>query len=94
MFVVLVEFEAKAAFIDRFRDRVRRQARDSLSLEPECELFDVCVDPSNPCRVLLYEVYQDEAAFERHLQSEHFLDFDRSVRDWIDSKTFTRLERI
>lgn len=94
MFVVLVEFEAKAAFIDRFRDRVRRQARDSLSLEPECEVFDVCVDPTNPRRVVLYEVYHDSAAFDLHLQSKHFIDFDRSVRDWIESKTLTVLERI
>jgi len=94
MFVVLVEFETREGCSDRFRERVRQQAKDSLSLEPECEAFDVCIDPANPHRVLLYEVYRDAAAFDRHLQSEHFLDFDRSVRDWIESRTITPLERI
>ena len=94
MFVVLVEFETRDGYSDRFRERVRRQAQDSLSLEPDCEIFDVCIDPADPSRVLLYEVYRDAAAFDRHLQSDHFLDFDRSVRDWIEAKSITRLERI
>ena len=36
MFVVMVEFSLQEGFTQAFRERVRRQARDSLELEPDC----------------------------------------------------------
>ena len=94
MLVILVEFDLDPSRVESFRERVKRQARDTLELETDCEVFDVCIDPANPCRVLLYEVYRDQAAFDAHLASTHFLDFDATVADWVRSKTVTRLERI
>ena len=46
MYVVVVEFTIKPGFAGRFRERLRQQARDSLELEPECHVFDVCIDPA------------------------------------------------
>lgn len=94
MFVILVEFEIHPDFSAAFVERVRQQASDSLALEPGCEIFDVCIDPANPCRAVLYEVYRDQDAFDAHLQSAHYLDFDATVRDWVALKTVTRLERV
>ena len=28
----------------------------------------------------------DDSAFEAHLRTEHFLDFDRTVKEWIEEK--------
>ena len=85
MYVVVVEFTIKPEFAARFRERVRQQARDSLELEPECHVFDVCIDPARDEFVLLYEVYSERGAFDAHLQSAHFIDFDNKVRDWVES---------
>ena len=86
MYVVVVEFTIKPECVERFRERVRQQARDSLALESECHVFDVCIDPQRENFVLLYEVYSDRAAFNVHLESAHFLDFDKMVRDWVEVK--------
>jgi autoinducer 2-degrading protein len=94
MYVVIVEFTIRAEFALRFRDRVRRQARDSLELEAECHVFDVCVDPGREDFVLLYEVYSDRDAFDTHLASTHFIDFDKTVRAWICDKQVASFERI
>ena len=94
MFVVVVEFTAKTEHAGAFRQRVQQQSRDSLNLEPDCHVFDVCIDPARAEIVLLYEVYTDRAAFDRHLASDHFRGFDAEVRDWIADKQvsiFTRL---
>jgi len=94
MYVVIVEFIIETAHVNAFRERVRQQARDSRALEADCHVFDVCIDPARPEMVLLYEGYRDAAAFDSHLASAHFLDFDARVRDWIRDKKITRWEKI
>ena len=94
MFVVIVEFELCAGHVEVFRERVRRQAADSLEFEPDCHVFDVCIDPEREDFVLLYEVYSDRAAFDAHLASAHFAAFDAEVRDWIRDKRVSVFTRI
>ena len=94
MLVVIVEFRLKPGSRDRFIDRVRRQASDSLRNESGCHVFDICLDPTRENKVLLYEVYTDEAAFEAHLASAHFRDFEDDVGDWVRTKKIDRLTRI
>ena len=86
MYVITVEFTLRDAEKGRFLQRVRQQATDSLEQEAGCRQFDVCVDPEDPCRVFLYELYDHEAAFQAHLDSAHFKDFDRTTADWFVSK--------
>jgi autoinducer 2-degrading protein len=94
MYVVVVEFTIKPEFAGRFRERVQQQARDSLERESECHVFDVCIDPAQDEFVLLYEVYSERGAFDAHLESAHFSDFDNSVRDWVESKQVACYARI
>jgi (4S)-4-hydroxy-5-phosphonooxypentane-2,3-dione isomerase len=93
MYVVIVEFIIEDAHADDFRERVRQQARDSLANEADCHLLDVCIDPEYPERLLLYEVYSDAAAFDSHLASAHYLDFEAHVRGWLRDKKVTRWEK-
>ena len=87
MYAVTVNFVVKEEHIDAFESVMKKQASNSLSLEPGCHHFDVCFDQSDRKRVFLYELYTDKAAFDEHLKTAHFLDFDAKVKDWIISKT-------
>jgi len=40
--------------------------------EPGCQHYQPCRDPENPRSFLIFEVYDDAAAFEAHGASEHF----------------------
>lgn len=69
-------------------------ARTSLKDEPGCHQFDVCTDPERPNEVFLYELYADRAAFEAHLASAHFADFDSKTSMLIadkDVRTFAKV---
>ncbi len=90
---VVVRFVVKAGVEARFLERVLRQAGESLRHEPECRQFDVCVDPADPRRVRLYEIYTSDAAFEAHLRTAHFQAFDAETRAWVDEKTVERWQR-
>ena len=86
-FVVTVAFEVDPAAAEVFLARVRQQASDSLSREPECYRFDVCTDPAIPGRFLLYEIYGSAEAFQTHLESAHFKAFDADIASIVRAKT-------
>ncbi|MDT8420733.1 MAG: putative quinol monooxygenase [Desulfuromonadales bacterium] len=87
LFAVTVTFVVKEQYLDDFKQVMKAQATNSLNREPGCHQFDVCFDPSDARRVFLYELYTDKAAFEDHLKTDHFLNFDSTVKDWLISKT-------
>ena len=93
MLAIIVRFVVKNGEEQRFVERVRRQAADTLALEPECRQFDVCQDASDPRQVLLYELYADSEAFARHLTMPHFVAFDADTRNWIETKAVERWQR-
>jgi len=95
MFIVSVTFDIEATHAAEFVDAVLKQAQNSLQLESECHVFDVCMCDDEPTRIFLYEKYSDAAAFDTHLQSEHFAAFDALVTPWVAAKhvdTWTQLE--
>lgn len=86
MFAVSVLFEVDDRHLPEFMDAVHRQARNSLDVEKDCRQFDICVDNKDSHRVFLYEIYTDKAAFDAHLKTDHFSDFDQQVKSWLVSK--------
>lgn len=91
--VIHVEFTTKPKARDRFRELVVENATLSREAEPGCRQFDVCHDPSDPDRVVLYEVYDDAAAFDAHTSYEHFTGFDRASADLVVRKVVSVLSR-
>jgi quinol monooxygenase YgiN len=90
----MVEFRIQPAHIAAFEAAITANARDSRATEPGCRQFDVCRDPAQPERFVLYELYDDEAAIQAHLRSAHFVQMNALTADWVAHKTVHRLERV
>ncbi len=86
MFVVIVDFTIHAQHLADFLPRMQENARLSVEREAGCQQFDVCQDEAHPESIFLYEIYDDRAAFDAHLASEHFKAFDIAVRDMVADK--------
>jgi len=71
-FVLAVGIVIKPDHVDRFIAILLENAKATRETEPGCRTFDVLVDPKDRTRVMLYEVYDDEAAFEAHQKTTHF----------------------
>jgi quinol monooxygenase YgiN len=93
MYAVCVEFGIHPDRIDEFMPLMERQAENSLTLEEGCHRFDVWRDGARENAVYLYEIYTDRAAFEIHLASAHFKEFDAAVAPMLTSKTVTTWDR-
>ena len=73
---------------------MKTQADTSLKVEPGCQQFDVMIDPEDKTVCFLYEIYSDKAAFDAHLNSEHYQLFFKTVSPWTQSKTVRFLTKI
>lgn len=87
-FAITVAFELVEGAFPEFHRLVAENAALSVKLEPDCLRFDVLTpaDPAVSTHVFLYEIYRDRAAFDLHLASDHFRQFDQRSRDLVVSK--------
>jgi autoinducer 2-degrading protein len=88
---ILVEFVIKRAALGEFRRLIAENARSSLESESGCRRFDVLSVQEEPSRIILYEIYVDEAAFGRHLQMHHYKIFAEASKSMIESVSVRRL---
>jgi quinol monooxygenase YgiN len=71
MVVLQVDIRIKPENVDPWMKMALENAREARK-EPGCRHFDVLVDPDDRTRVMLYEIYDDQSAFEAHQQTPHF----------------------
>ncbi len=70
-YVLQVALRIKPGNVEPFMKQVIENAAEARK-EPGCRHFDVLVDPQDPAHVMLYEIYDDEAAFAAHQATGHF----------------------
>ena len=93
-FVVIAEFDVKPDGLERFLELAREDASASVAKEPGCHQFDVTLEQSDPNHVVLYEVYDDEAAFNAHLQMPHLATFRDGIEPLVTDRKVRRLTRV
>lgn len=69
--VLLVELKMAEGRRDEFVARARRHRQLVLDNEPACQRFDIVVPDGADDVVRLYEVYDDQAAVDHHMQTEY-----------------------
>jgi len=70
-FILAVDLRIKPENVDKFMAGLLANAREARK-EPGCRQFEALIDTSDPTKVMLFEVYDDEKAFEAHQQTPHF----------------------
>jgi quinol monooxygenase YgiN len=72
MYIFQVHHYIRADQVEAYKAATLENARNTI-LEPGVIRFDVFQDATNPTHFSLLEVYEDLAARDAHLQTEHFL---------------------
>lgn len=86
-YVVMVDFRLKPGMRASFRALIDANAISSVRDEAGCRRFDVMEVRDQPDRVVLYEIYDDEAAFEEHCRSAHYDRFNLESASLVDLKS-------
>ena len=70
-YVVSAVWTAKPGKEDLVRDAIQQLVPLSRA-EPGCRFYQPYADPAVPLVFRLFEIYDDEAAYKAHAESEHF----------------------
>ena len=70
-FVLVVNIRIKPESVEAFMPRLKENA-SAARKEPGCRQFEVLVDPKDKTKIMLFEVYDNEKAFEAHQATPHF----------------------
>jgi len=84
LIALFVTLQVHAAHRERFLAAITSQGAVSLEREPGCLQFDICVDTADPNRFLLYEVYEDSAAFDAHRETPHFAVWQEAAAECVE----------
>jgi quinol monooxygenase YgiN len=71
MYVVIATWVAREGQEDAVA-RILRENAVATNAEPGCREFTVYREKGEPRTFILYEVYDDEAAFQAHREAPHF----------------------
>jgi (4S)-4-hydroxy-5-phosphonooxypentane-2,3-dione isomerase len=89
-FVITVDFEIHEDKLREFMPMMLENAEKSRTAEPGCDRFDVLRPDEGGQHVFLYEIYTDKAAFDAHLKTPHFLEFNQRSAPLIKSRSVGR----
>ena len=81
--------ETRAAFMEKLAANAA-----AARAEPGCLSFDVLVHPDDPDRVMLYEIYQSEAAFQEHQATAAFKTYLAEAVPLVASRDRTFMTRV
>jgi autoinducer 2-degrading protein len=93
-FAIIVDFHLKPGARSAFRQLIDMNARISVQAEHGCRRFDVVEPRDEADRVLLYEIYDDDFAFEAHVSSPHYVQFDAESAPLIVDKSVIRCDLV
>ena len=86
MHVVVVFLEAERGRQDDLRVALVGYAQTCLEREPGCRRYDVCIDPVEGSSFLLYQIYDDAAAYLAHRELPHYAEFRTLADPWTRSR--------
>ena len=72
---IVATFEANEGSLEDLLTLTRQHARRCLERELGCLHFDIMVPREQENRIVLYEIYKDQAALDGHLASDHMNQF-------------------
>jgi len=94
MHVVVVFLEAEPGRQQELMEALRLHAVMSVEREEGCHRYDVSVDPLEGGVFLLYQLYEDEAAYRTHRELPHYADFRLLTDPWTRSRRVLTYESV
>lgn len=81
--VIVAQLQIDPRHFDAYVALAKGHAARSLQLDPGCRQFDVMVAEEPKHTVVLYEVYDDEAAFQGHANSPRMAEYRAATKGMV-----------
>jgi autoinducer 2-degrading protein len=82
MKVTCVHVHVKPENVQEFRDAIIENRKGTVR-EPGNIRFDILQQADDPCRFMIYEVFESESAVKMHKETPHYLKWRDYVKDFM-----------
>jgi len=79
-YVQLVDYEIAPADLQKFIEALKENGAATIK-EAGCRQIDISQSASNPNKIFIYEVYENEAAVQAHRASDYFKKYLATIKD-------------
>jgi autoinducer 2-degrading protein len=77
-----VDIDVAPAQIDNYLTALKENGAASVH-EPGCRAFNIAVSQKDTNHVFVFEVYDNAAAFDSHLETDHFKKYAAATKDMV-----------
>jgi|tagenome__1003787_1003787.scaffolds.fasta_scaffold19170637_1 quinol monooxygenase YgiN len=89
--VQLATLEVDPAQLDAYKAALHEEVEIALRVERGVLRLEAMAEKENPAHITLVEVYADEAAYQAHLQTPHFLRYKTRTKEMVKSLQLARM---
>ena len=81
----IAKIQVDPAQIDSYNAALKQQMTTAVKVEPGVLTYYAVADKTNPSHITILEIYADTAAYQSHIQSEHFKKYKAAVQNMVKS---------
>jgi quinol monooxygenase YgiN len=88
-YVRIAEIEIDPAHREKFESAIRDEIEAAVYVEPGVLALYAVADTTNPARIVVFEIYADLEAYQRHLETAHFKAYKTATEGIVRSLRLT-----
>lgn len=85
-YIRLAELEIDPAQLENFKVAITEGVQTAIRVEPDVLVLYAVFEKEHPTRVKVFEMYTDETAYQKHLQTPHFIKFRDGTAKMVTSR--------
>ena len=69
--------------LDQYNSFLKEEIETSLKVEPGVLTLYAVAEKKNPSAITIIEIYENEEAYKKHIQTPHFLKYKNGTKDMV-----------
>lgn len=94
LYVNAVDIDVVPGKIEDYLVAIKEVGAASIKSEPGCSEFDITVSQKDPNHLFIFEVYENAAAFDAHLKSDHYKKYAATAKDVVAKREVHSLSSV
>lgn len=92
--VRLAKIQVDPTQLKAYNLALKEQMAAAIHLEPGVLTYYAVAEKKNPAHITILEIYADMAAYQKHIETEHFLKYKNTVKNMVKSLELTDVDLI
>lgn len=91
-YVIIVEWDVAPENMGKLLDLLTKMQTETLENESGCFVYDILQSEVNPTKIFIYEMYENETAFKKHINSGYFKEIvPKEIKPLIKAEKITKV---